>query len=72
MADAACCVGHRSVMHFQGKNFGSARRARKGSLFTRPNIRRDASSPPQKTAQRGCKGVSLAPRQHVSYFITVD
>lgn len=55
-AGAACCVGHRSVLYFQGKNFGPARKARKGSLFTRPNIRWEASSPPQKTVQRGSKG----------------
>lgn len=45
-AGAACCVGHRSVLYFQGKNFGPARRARKGSLFTRPNMCRNASPPP--------------------------
>lgn len=63
-AGAACCVGHRSAVHFQGRNYAPARRAHRGSLFTRPNMCRNASPLPQKTAQRGSKGYSPAPRRH--------
>lgn len=60
-ASAACCARHRSVLHFQGRMYGPARRERKGSLFTRPNMCRNASSPPQKTARRGSKGCFPCP-----------
>ena len=48
MAGAACCVGHRSAVHFQGRNYAPARRAHRGSLFTRPNMCRNASPPPHR------------------------
>lgn len=45
-AGATCCVGHRSAVHFQKKNYAPARRAHRGSLFARPNMCRNASPPP--------------------------
>ena len=35
-AGAACCVGHRSAVHFQKKNYAPARRARRGESVHPP------------------------------------
>lgn len=59
-AGAACCVGHRSAVHFQGRNYAPARRAHRGSLFTRPNMCRNASPPP--TGNSAARQQGMLPR----------
>lgn len=68
-AGAACCVGHRSAVHFQGWNYVPARRARKGSLFTRPNMCRNASPPPTENSAARQQGMlpRSAPAQLLFY-----
>ena len=68
-AGAACCVGHRSAVHFQGRNYAPARRARRGSLFTRPNMCRNASPPLTENSAARQQGIlpRSAPAQLLFY-----
>lgn len=52
-AGAACCVGHRSAVHFQGRNYAPARRARKGESVHPPkHVPECFSSPTENSAAR--------------------
>lgn len=52
-AGAACCVGHRSVLHFQGRNYAPARRARRGESVHPPkHVPECFSSPTENSAAR--------------------
>lgn len=68
-AGAACCVGHRSAVHFQGWNYAPARRAHRGSLFARPNMCRNASPPPTENSAARQQGIlpRSAPAQLLFY-----
>lgn len=68
-AGAACCVGHRSTVHFQGWNYAPARRAHRGSLFTRPNMCRNASPPLTENSAARQQGIlpRSAPAQLLFY-----
>lgn len=68
-AGAACCVGHRSAVHFQGWNYAPARRAHRGSLFTRPNMCRNASPPLTENSAARQQGIlpRSAPAQLLFY-----
>lgn len=52
-AGAACCVGHRSAVHFQKKNYAPARRARRGESVHPPkHVPECFSSPTENSAAR--------------------
>lgn len=52
-AGAACCVGHRSAVHFQGRNYAPARRARRGESVHPPkHVPECFSSPIGNSAAR--------------------
>lgn len=52
-AGATCCVGHRSAVHFQGRNYAPARRARRGESVRPPkHVPECFSSPTENSAAR--------------------